>query len=67
MKFIIETYAAEHGYMDAKGFKEKKKELKKKYVSTMKLDDLEAYATSHHIPALTPTMRKAIERLPKKM
>ncbi len=65
MKFIIETYATEHGYIDEKDFKEKKKELKKKYVSLMKLDDLEAYATSHHIPALTPTMRKAIEKLPK--
>ena len=67
MKFIIETYATEHGYIDEKDFKEKKKELKKKYVSIMKLDDLEAYATTHHIPALTPTMRKAIERLQKKM
>lgn len=67
MKFIIETYATEHGYIDEKDFKEKKKELKKKYVSIMKLDDLEAYATTHHIPALTPTMRKAIEKLPKKM
>ena len=65
MKFIIETYATEHGYIDEKDFKEKKKELKKKYVSIMKLDDLEAYATTHHIPALTPTMRKAIEKLPK--
>ena len=65
MKFIIETYAIEHAYIDAKDFKEKKKELKKKYVSPMKLDELEAFATSHHIPALTPTMRRAIEGLKK--
>lgn len=65
MKFIIETYATEHAYIDAKDFKEKKKELKKKYVAPMKLDALEAYATSHGIPALTPTIRRAIEVLKK--
>lgn len=65
MKFIIETYATEHAYIDAKDFKEKKKELKKKYVAPMKLDALEAYATSHGIPALTPTIRRAIEGLKK--
>ena len=65
MKFIIETYATEHAYIDAKDFKEKKKELKKKYVSIMKLDDLETYATSHGIPALMPSMRRAIEGLKK--
>lgn len=65
MKLIIETYAIEHAYIDAKDFKEKKKELKKKYVSAMKLDALEAYATSHGIPALAPTLRKAIEKLSK--
>ena len=65
MKLIIETYAAEHAYIDAKDFKEKKKELKKTYVAPMKLDDLEAFATSHGIPALTPTMRRAIEGLKK--
>ena len=67
MKFIIETYATEHGYIDAKDFKEKKKELKKTYVSPMKLEQLENYATSHNIPALAPVMRKAIEKLPKKL
>lgn len=65
MKFIIETYATEHAYIDAKDFKEKKKELKKKYVAPMKLDALETYATSHGIPALTPTIRRAIEVLKK--
>jgi hypothetical protein len=67
MKFIIETYATEHGYIDEKDFKEKKKELKKTYVSPMKLEQLENYATSHNIPALAPVMRKAIEKLPKKL
>ena len=65
MKFIIETYATEHAYIDSKEFKAKKNELKKKYVSVMKLDDLEAYATTHGIPALTPTLRRAIESLKK--
>ena len=45
--------------------KKMKKELKKKYVAPMKLDALEAYATSHGIPALTPTIRRAIEGLKK--
>ena len=65
MKFIIETYAVEHAYIDAKDFKEKKKELKKKYVAVMKLDALETYATSHGIPALAPSLRRAIEGLKK--
>ena len=63
MKLIIETYATDHSYIDAKDFKAKKKELRKKYVAKMKLDDLEAYATSHGIPALTPSLRRAIEKL----
>ncbi len=66
MKFIIETYVTEHAYIDDKEFKAKKNELKKKYVSAMSLDELEAYATSHGIPALTPSLRKAIEGLNKK-
>ena len=66
MKFIIETYATEHGYIDAKDFKEKKKELRKKYVAKMSIDGLEAYATSHGVPALTPSMRRAIEGLKKR-
>lgn len=65
MKLIIETYTTEHAYIDTKDFKEKKQELKKKYVAVMKLDALEAYATSHGIPALTPSLRRAIEGLKK--
>lgn len=66
MKFIIETYVTEHAYIDDKEFKAKKKDLKSTYVEKMKLDDLEAYATSHGIPALAPTLKKAIEGLNKK-
>lgn len=67
MKFIIETYATEHAYIDEKEFKAKRSKLKNTYKSTMKLDDLEAYATSHNIPALVPSLRKAIEnRLKRK-
>ena len=65
MKLIIETYTTKHAYIDTKDFKEKKQELKKKYVAVMKLDALEAYATSHGIPALTPSLRRAIEGLKK--
>ena len=65
MKFIIETYAIDCSYMDSKEFKAKKDELKKKYVAPMTLEQLELYATSHSIPALPPSVRKAINRLKK--
>ena len=32
----------------------------------MALNQLEAYATSHNIPALAPTMRRAIEGVTQK-
>lgn len=66
MKFIIETYTTEHAYIDENEFKAKKKDLKSTYVAKMKLDDLEAYATRHGVPALAPTLKKAIEGLNKK-
>lgn len=66
-KLIIETYAAERGYMDKKQFKAKKDELKKKYKTPLPLDWLEEYATSHGIPTIVPTLRKAIDRMPRKM
>lgn len=66
MKFIIETFAIKHAYIDAKEFKEKKKELKRTYVTPMKLDDLEAYGTAHGIPALPPSLLRAIKNLKKK-
>ncbi|MBP3712434.1 MAG: hypothetical protein IJ148_02890 [Bacteroidaceae bacterium] len=66
-KLIIETYAAERAYMDKKEFKARKDELKKQYKWPLSLDTMEGYATSHGIPALAPSLRKAIEKLPKKM
>ena len=65
MKFIIETYATERSYLDKKELKAKKDELKKTYKTPMSLDQLESYATSHGIPALAPSLRRAIEKLPK--
>lgn len=66
-KLIIETYAAERAYMDKKEFKARKDGLKKQYKWPLSLDTMEGYAASHGIPAIAPTLRKAIDRLPKKM
>ncbi len=66
-KLIIETYAAERAYMDKKEFKARKDGLKKQYKQPLSLDTMEGYAASHGIPAIAPTLRKAIERLPQKM
>ncbi len=66
MKFIIETYATERSYVDKQEWKNKKKELKDEHKYMMSLNQLEAYATDHGIPALTPTIRQAIENLSKK-
>ena len=63
MKFIIETYAVDRGYMNEKDFKAKKKELKKTYRAVMSLSQLEEYERSHGIPALSSTMRNAISKL----
>ena len=65
-KLIIETYAIDRGYLDAKEFKAKKNELKTMYKSPMTLEQLEKLATSHGIPALAPSLRKAVEGLSKK-
>lgn len=65
-KMIIETYAVDRGYVNKQEWKDKKKELKQDYKSGMTLDQLEAYAAAHHIPALAPTLRRAIEGLNKK-
>ncbi len=66
MKMVIETYATDRGYINKQDWNAKKKELKKAYKYPMTLDQLEAYATSHNIPTLAPTMRRAIEGLKKK-
>ena len=65
-KFIIETYGIDRDYLDKKEWKDKKKELKQEYKCPMSLDQLESIATSHNIPALAPTLRRAIEGLKKK-
>ncbi|MBR3856632.1 MAG: hypothetical protein IKM68_01460 [Bacteroidaceae bacterium] len=65
-KLIIETYAAERGYVDKEEFRAKKDGLKQRYKQPLTIDQLEDYATSHGIPAIAPTLRKAIDRLPKK-
>ncbi len=65
-KMIIECYAVDRGYMDKNEWKLKKKELKKEYSGFMSLSQLEAYATSHNIPALSQNIRRAIEKLGRK-
>ncbi len=65
-KMIIECYTVDRGYMDKKEWSIKKKELKSEHKALMSLNRLESYATSHNIPALSPTIRRAIERLGKK-
>ena len=64
-KMIIETYSTDRSYIDKKEWSEKKKELKEDYKALMTLNQLEAYAAAHNIPALAPTVRQAIERINK--
>ena len=59
---VIETYATDHGYMDKAEFKAKKQEIKNDYKSAS-LESLESYATSHGVPALSPTVRQAVKKL----
>ena len=66
VKFIIETYATGHGYMDKEEWKDKKKELKEAYKTAMTLGQLEGYAAAHHIPSLAPTVSSAVGKLVKK-
>jgi hypothetical protein len=49
--------------MDKSEWKARKKELKREYVSPMTIEQLETYATTHHIPALSPVIRSAIEAM----
>ena len=65
-RFIIETYTVDRGYMTKAEYSDKKKELKKTYKAVMTLDALEDFAQQHGIPALSPTMRRAILGLKKK-
>lgn len=65
-KMIIEAYAVDRDYIDQAEWKAKKKELKQTFKAPMTLDQLEAYAAAHHIPALSPTLYRAIKALGKK-
>ena len=63
VKFIIETYATDHGYMDKDEWQAKKKEIKTNYKSSMTLDQLVPYEQQHNIPALPEVVRLAIGKL----
>ena len=63
VKFFIESYATDHYYMDEQEWKDKKKSMKEDYSPQMTLDQLDSYATSHNIPALSPSVREAIGKL----
>ena len=63
VKFFVENYATDHYYMDKQEWKDKKKSMKQDYSPKMTLDQLDSYATSHNIPALSPAARQAIGKL----
>ena len=63
VKFFVENYATDHCYMDKQEWKNKKKSMKQDYSPKMTLDQLDAYATAHNIPALSPAARQAIGKL----
>ena len=63
VKFIIETYATDLGYMDKDEWNAKKKEFKTNYKSSMTLDQLAPYEQQHHIPALSAAVLQAIGKL----
>ena len=63
VKFFIDSYATDHYYMDEQEWKDKKKSMKEDYSPQMTLDQLDSYATSHNIPALSPSVREAIGKL----
>ena len=63
VKFFVESYATDHYYMDEQEWKDKKKSMKEDYSPQMTLDQLDSYANSHNIPALSPSVREAIGKL----
>lgn len=63
MKVIVETYVVKRSFIDSQDFKVRQKELARQYKAPLSLDQLETYATEHHIPSLTPTLRRTIEIL----
>ena len=63
VKFFVENYATDHYYMDKQEWKDKKKSMKQEYSNKMTLDQLDTYATSHKLPALSSAARQAIGKL----
>jgi len=63
VKFFVESYATDHYYMDKQEWKDKKNSMKEDYSPKMTLDQLDSYATSHNLPALSPAARQAIGKL----
>ena len=63
VKFIIETYAIDHGYVDKGEFQNKKKALKNDYKESLTLDDMLTIERSHKIPELPEATRQAILKL----
>lgn len=63
VKFIIEAYATDHGYVDSAEFKNKKKALKNDYKNTLTLDDMLTIERNHKIPELPEATREAILKL----
>lgn len=63
VKFIIETYATDHCYMDAQEWKNKKKSMKTDYSPRMTLNQLADYERKHNIPMLSTVTRQAIGKL----
>jgi len=63
VKFIIETYAIDHGYVDKGEFQNKKKALKNDYKDSLTLDDMLTIERSHKIPELPEATRQAILKL----
>ncbi len=59
---VIEGYATDHGYMDKGEWKAKKKELKEDY-KTDRMQKLNAHAAHHGIPALSPSVQRALQNL----
>ena len=63
VKFIIETYATDHDYMDKDEWQAKKKEIKTNYKTSMTIDQFAPYEQQHNIPALSSAVRQAIGKL----
>lgn len=63
VKFFVENYATDHYYMDKEEWQAKKKAMKVDYSNKMTLGQLDAFATSHNLPVLSPAARQAIGKL----